>query len=423
MYSSIRRGGRSLHPALLFSVLVLGVFVALPASANSFRGWWQRVVQDFIAANDVGSYDWDLINGDSEWSPRAGLQVVSHRGDFYLMGGRTPNPPSFPFVPGDSVIWGDVWKSEDRGESWTRILETNDDEHWPARAYFQAVKKGRYMYVIGGQNFQTVPNECPPFVPDCPAVVPTSEFFSDVWRSRDGVHWEQRTEDAGFAGRAGLSAAVHRRAIYVIGGSVNDDEAIVEGAPAREYFNDVWKSYDGKRWILVTDNAPWQARAGAVVVSKGRYLYLIGGEDGFVCEPLPFCEPPYFNDVWRSVDGRKWEQMTAAADWVARPGHQCVVVLDKIACFGGFGLLANPMDVWTSRNGADWKQVSETPWNATDPSMIKYDFDALVVRDGFKGSKPKVYTFGGDRETFDFADPTNYLNVDNDVWRFAPPAD
>jgi hypothetical protein len=45
---------------------------------------------------------------------------------------------------------------------------------------------------------------------------------------------------------------------------------------------------------------------------------------------------------------------------------------------------------------------------------VKYDFDALVV-DG-----TTVLTFGGDRETFDFADPENYLRVDNDVWSFAP---
>ena len=31
---------------------------------------------------------------------------------------------------------------------------------------------------------------------------------------------------------------------------------------------------------------------------------------------------------------------------------------------------------------------------------------------------PRVLTFGGDRETFDFADPENYLRVDNDVWTF-----
>jgi hypothetical protein len=33
-----------------------------------------------------------------------------------------------------------------------------------------------------------------------------------------------------------------------------------------------------------------------------------------------------------------------------------------------------------------------------------------------------VLTFGGDRETFDVADPENYLRIDNDVWTFAPPA-
>ena len=375
------------------AAMIMAMFFALPASADSNRTWWQKIIQDFRSANDVESYEWDLLNADSAWAARAGLQVVSLAGDFYLMGGRTPKPPSFPFVPGDSTIWGDVWKSEDRGRSWTQILETDDTQHWPARAYFQAVKKGRHMYIIGGQNFRTVPNDCPPFVPDCPAVVSVSDFFSDVWRSRDGVHWEEQTADAGFSPRAGLSAVVHRKAIYIMGGSLNDDESIVGGPPVREYFNDVWKSYDGKRWVQVTENAPWAARAGAVVVSKGRYMYLIGGEDGFVCEPLPFCTPPYFNDVWRSVDGRDWEQMTASAEWVARPGHQCVVVLDKIVCFGGFGLLANPMDVWTSRNGAEWAQASDSPWNATDPSKIKYDFDALVVRDGWFGLKPKIYTF------------------------------
>jgi hypothetical protein len=66
--------------------------------------------------------------------------------------------------------------------------------------------------------------------------------------------------------------------------------------------------------------------------------------------------------------------------------------------------------------------VSDSPWNASSPDDIKYDFDVLVVQGGAGGSRPSIYTFGGDRETFNFADPTNYLRVDNDVWRFAPPA-
>jgi hypothetical protein len=32
-----------------------------------------------------------------------------------------------------------------------------------------------------------------------------------------------------------------------------------------------------------------------------------------------------------------------------------------------------------------------------------------------------IYTFGGDRETFDFSDLENYKNVDNDVWKFSLP--
>ena len=47
-----------------------------------------------------------------------------------------------------------------------------------------------------------------------------------------------------------------------------------------------------------------------------------------------------------------------------------------------------------------------------------HDFDALAVRAG--GLRPSLLTFGGDRETFDFNDPTNWLRVDGDVWRYGP---
>ena len=39
---------------------------------------------------------------------------------------------------------------------------------------------------------------------------------------------------------------------------------------------------------------------------------------------------------------------------------------------------------------------------------------------GRGGLLPSIFTFGGDRETFNFADPLNYLRVDNDVWSFSP---
>jgi hypothetical protein len=350
---------------------------------------------------DFTAFEWTELNGDAPWAARAGLHTVELGGRFYLMGGRTPlDPATLPFpIPGASTFWSDVWVSDDEGATWTEALETDGSDHWAPRAYFQAVVKDDAMYVLGGQDFGIMSN-----------------FFSDVWSSTDGVEWTQLTEDAGWAGRAGLRAVVFRDEIYIFGGSQFDDAAIVPGeAPARIYYNDVWKSADGTTWEEMTADAPWEPRAGSVVVVKDDFMYLLGGERGFLCDPLPDCELPYFNDVWRSQDGAAWELVTESAGWSPRPGHQCAVSFGYIVCWGGFGLPENPMDVWVSQDGATWQQVSDAPWNAETTDDIKYDFEGIAVGD-------VIYTFGGDRETFDFEDPTNYLRVDNDVWRYAMPA-
>ena len=371
---------------------------------------------------------WTEVSNSAAWEARAGLRVLERQGSLYLLGGRTPNQST---IPGDSRIWSDVWQSDDRGASWTEILATGGS-HWAPRAYFQAVTHNDALYVVGGQDYGLEPNPfCalfeqgltpPPGLdidPDapCPEFLPTSQFFNDVWRSDDGVAWTAMTDSAPWEPRAGLSAAVLGDHIYVLGGSQNDDSSIIgAGGPARLYFNDVWRSADGATWELMTESAPWEPRAGGAVVAVGDYLYLLGGEDGFTCEPLPDCDPPYFNDVWRSADGAAWELVADAAGWSPRPGHVCKLLSEQIVCFGGFGLLENPLDVWTSADGAEWRELEGTPWNAADSTQAKYDFDAVSVPAA--GNEPAaILTFGGDRETFDFADPENYLRIDNDVWQ------
>lgn len=373
--------------------------------------------------------EWTEVNGDAPWEARAGLQIVEIDSELYLMGGRTPRPPRTPPIPGDSDVWADVWQSSDLGETWEEILSEEIEGHWPARAYFQAVTMGDEMFVVGGQDFTVIENpDCPPFPSDCPPFISLSNFFNDVWSSQNGVEWTQLTDDAGWTGRAGLSAVVYKDEIYVMGGSFNDDPAVIGGPPVRVFFNDVWKSSDGINWEEVTSAAPWAPRAGGEAVVFDDYIYLLGGEDGFICLPGGRC-PPYYNDVWRTQDGENWELVVEEAEWPPRPGHRVSVLAGKMVLFGGFGLspdpddpfaFANPMDIWVSGDGATWEQVSDSPWNAESPEEIKYDFDALTVENLPDGQLSRIITAGGDRETFDFSDPENYLRVDNDVWHYMP---
>lgn len=384
------------------------------------------------SVEELAAFSWTETAPDAPWRARAGLRVVDLNGRLILLGGRTPNQST---IPGDSVIWADVWASDDQGATWFDLLE-GSTAPWPARGYFQAVVKDDMIYVIGGQDFGLDVNpfcalleqglEPPPGLgidPDapCPEFLPSSNFFNDVWRSADGISWEQVTEAAPWEPRAGLSAAVLGEHIYVLAGSQNDDTSIVgAGGPARIYYQDVWRSEDGAEWELMTEAAPWEPRAGAATVVRDDLLFLFGGEDGFTCEPLPDCEAPYFNDVWVTADGATWEQVTASAGWSPRPGHVCELVGNQFLCFGGFGLLQNPTDMWVSNDGAEWTELPANPWGSADPTAMRYDFDSLVIDDPETG--PRVLTFGGDRETFDFTDPENYLRIDNDVWTFAPPA-
>ena len=68
-------------------------------------------------ATDISSYRWTNVRptvpfNPTVWAPRAGLQSVELRNDLYVMGGRGP----FSFET-ETVLYGDVWKSGDRGES------------------------------------------------------------------------------------------------------------------------------------------------------------------------------------------------------------------------------------------------------------------------------------------------------------------
>ena len=52
-----------------------------------------REKQALQAVLDFESYTWREVSAGGYWDPRAGLQTVELNDRFFLLGGRTPNPP------------------------------------------------------------------------------------------------------------------------------------------------------------------------------------------------------------------------------------------------------------------------------------------------------------------------------------------
>ncbi len=282
------------------------------------------------------------------------------------------------------------------------------------------------MFLLGGQNISVVNNPaCGWFEPCGPPFFQASTFFNDVWSSKNGVDWELLTADAPWAARAGLSSVVFKGELYVMGGSYVDDPAI-GGTGERVVLNDVWKSRDGVEWVQLTDAAPSAARAGAAVVVKDGYLYLLGGEFGFVGRsPTALLQRRLALEGRCELGAGDGERGLDARDrgtpWTFCGTRSCCSVASVSARIRP--TRSGRRTRWTSgvEDGANWNTLSGPPWNATDPGAIKYDFDTGWHQPAPGQRGQAIYTFGGDRETFDFFDPTQWLNVDNDVWRFSLP--
>ena len=105
----------------------------------------------------------------------------------------------------------------------------------------------------------------------------------------------------------------------------------------------------------------------------------------------------------------------ATARMRSKPGGQSPNPLDF------FGRMS-PNDIWISDDGATWTRAKGTPWNAATPDDVRYDYDTVVAPAGPGSTGDAILTFGGDQENFNFFDPTQYLNVADDVWQFALPA-
>ncbi|MFK7947961.1 MAG: hypothetical protein AB8G11_10240 [Saprospiraceae bacterium] len=209
--------------------------------------------------------------------------------------------------------------------------------------------------------------------------------------------WEQITKKAAWDNRLDLEVAVLNDELYLAGG-------YNPGAFGTDpYYEDVWKSNNGKDWTNVTENAPWQGRRGHSLLTfddgSGDALYLIGGFS--VNEATG--ERAYNNDVWRSTDGENWTaikqttevEMDSQNDWIARMHHKCVVAnhagQNYIYLIGGHTMtegidgryaIRYCNDVWRSTDGITWENIGITDFGIRSEHAIAVSPDGTIYIQG-----------------------------------------
>ena len=296
-------------------------------------------------------YQWIEVTANAAFAPRDGAGALVHDGRMWLLGGWNPlDPVHFP-----SVTNSEVWSSVD-GATWTlEVLAAP----WEGRHVAGYVTFGGRLWVLGGD-----PNR--------------GHYQRDIWSSANGRDWTREVEVAPWTERAIWYTVTMNDAIYVMGGQVMPQFA---GAPPPDgiFYDDVWRSTNGRDWTRITEHAGWPARGliGGQAVLHGRMWLLGGGTYDTPLHPTRL----FYNDVWSSPDGITWTEVLKAAPWEPRQFHDVASWDGRLWALEGWHH-RNLADVWYSGDGTTWHEVPNTPWAARHAASIYVFDDALWVVTG-----------------------------------------
>ena len=321
---------RDLHTSVVLNgdIYVIGGITQKFVGATSSAPGTPEISSNEVWRSSDGGLTWDQVAGSTRFTDRANHGSVVLDGALYVIAGRETDA---------TTGLDDVWRSTDRGVSWSRVTPTGASVPFPMDYGFASAVLGTTMYVMGGI-------QRPPFT-----------RLDEVWQSTNrGVTWTQATNttDPKFPARSQNAAVVLGNAgaakLYVIGGydSLSND------------LDDVWESGDGASWTQANASAAasdkFPVRRDHSAVAIGDTVYVIAGDQGGGTR----------EDVWTSNDkGATWTQAAANAGFPARRDHASAARGGALYVIGGGeGSTRLFNDVWKSTDGgASWVNVHKNP--------------------------------------------------------------
>ena len=307
-------------------------------------------------APKIAHYEWKKIALPAAFAPRDGAGALVFKDRMWLLGGW--NPPNKEFFP--RACNNEVWSSRD-GAGWTLVKPNSFKDSsfdpqldWEGRHTAGYVVYRDKMWIVGGDANQ-------------------GHHQFDVWNSSDGKSWSyvNKGKPVPWGPRALHYTLVHNDRIWVIGG-----QSMPQFTREKEaFYRDIWTTTDGINWTQVIPEEPFWPQRGMIggnVVFKGRMWVLGGGTYDTPQTP----QRKFFNDVWSSADGVKWQSHTQSAPWAPRQYHEVAVFDDRMWVLEGYGR-GNRNDVWHSADGVNWYELPGTPWNTRHAASVYVHDNAL----------------------------------------------
>jgi hypothetical protein len=303
-----------------------------------------------IPASSAAQYRWINVTMKAPFAPRDGAGALSFSRRMWLLGGWNPRDRThFPLICSN-----DVWSSANGGDWTLEKPNTFLDDAFDASSDWEgrhtagyAVYKNR-MWIIGGDANQR-------------------RYQNDVWNSADGRKWSRLHASVPWAPRVLHYTVVFRDRIWVIGGQTMPGFVV---GPPEKFHRDIWTTEDGISWREIRPKEPyWPARGmiGGAAVHRGR-IWILGG--GTYDTPTTQTRR-FYNDVWSSPDGVRWDRHTEAAPWAARQYHEVAVWDGRLWVLEGYHQAGgNRNDVWYSADGVTWEELRGTPWKPRHAASV-----------------------------------------------------
>ncbi len=327
-------------------------------------------MEDYTYETYDGSLSTTKLRTNAEFSNREDFEALVFNNKIWVFGGYDSSARG----DDDSYI-EDVYSSED-GINWTLVT---DDAQWKGRRGLAATVCGDYMYISGG------------FEVDQAGGTDSRGYKNDLWRSKDGITWEEIPSSAPWTARMnhGMLADEDNNIIYIFGGFNADDIT---------YFSDMWKyDIENDQWSKVTDDMGLGARAGFAYCKSDDAFYLQGGSFKDASQSSSGREDSSV-DNWSSLwkydldnETAGWTSLSTPTSGSTRSEHSLISYDDKLWMFSGKSNSSFYFSKKTATYSTQYYDLNTSKWISDSDGAIvepRYSYKCVVFND-------KIILIGG----------------------------